>query len=132
MQEEEDLLTQFKDLDFQAFDFHGYIAKRRIVEFGIEYGFSSRKATATQPIPAFLYPYKQRAAAWANLLAEEIVEAVITEYPQGAPIGWHRDVPQFETITALSSVDISHFACRKMRIAAVQKCLDSSTEIRSV
>jgi alkylated DNA repair dioxygenase AlkB len=100
--EEEDLLNRFKELDFHAFDFHGYIAKRRIVEYGLEYDFSSRRASATESIPAFLSIYKERAAAWADLKPDEIVEAVITEYPVGAPIGWHRDVPQFEVIIGLS------------------------------
>ncbi|HVO64074.1 MAG TPA: hypothetical protein VMT53_24350 [Terriglobales bacterium] len=27
---------------------------------------------------------------------------MITEYPPGAPIGWHRDVPQFEGIVGIS------------------------------
>jgi alkylated DNA repair dioxygenase AlkB len=102
VQEEEDLLRQIEDLEFQHFDFHGYIAKRRIVEYRLEYDFSSRRASATLPIPEFLYPYRDRAAALAALKPEDIVEAVITEYPEGAPIGWHRDVPQFETIIGIS------------------------------
>jgi alkylated DNA repair dioxygenase AlkB len=102
IEEEGDLLARFDALRFRAFDFHGYIAKRRIVEYGIEYDFGSRRASATQPIPSFLNPYKDRAAAWAGLGPGEIAEAVITEYPEGAPIGWHRDVPQFETILGIS------------------------------
>jgi alkylated DNA repair dioxygenase AlkB len=102
VREEAALLSQFSDLDFQAFDFHGYIARRRIVEYGLEYDFSSRRANATQPLPAFLNSYKERVAEWADLATDEIVEAVVTEYPAGAPIGWHRDVPQFEFIVGIS------------------------------
>jgi alkylated DNA repair dioxygenase AlkB len=102
VREEADLLVQFADLDFRPFDFHGYVAKRRIVEYGLEYDFGSRRASATQPIPAFLNSYKERVAEWANLRAHEIVEAVVTEYPPGAPIGWHRDVPQFESVFGIS------------------------------
>jgi len=101
-EEEQDLLQQIAHLEFQPFDFHGYIAKRRIVEYGFEYDFGSRRASTTKPIPAFLESLKQRAAAWANIHPAEIVEAVVTEYPAGAPIGWHRDVPQFETILGIS------------------------------
>lgn len=100
--EELDLLTIFQSLPFAAFDFHGYIAKRRIVEYGWEYDFGSRKASTTQPIPEFLFPFRNRAAALAGIAQEKIVEAVVTEYPPGAPIGWHRDVPQFETILGIS------------------------------
>lgn len=32
-EEENELLRQIANLEFRAFDFHGYIAKRRIVEY---------------------------------------------------------------------------------------------------
>ncbi len=32
----------------------------------------------------------------------------MTEYPPGAPIGWHRDVPQFEDVVGISLAS----ACR--------------------
>lgn len=99
---ENDLLQIISTLDFRAFDFHGYIARRRIVEYGFEYDFGSRRASATQPIPDFLRNLKDRSAAWAGISPEQIVESVITEYPPGAPIGWHRDVPQFEIIIGIS------------------------------
>lgn len=102
LDEEEDLLTHFRELDFHAFEFQGYIAKRRIVEYGFQYDVSSRRASAAHPIPAFLNCCKDRAAVWAGLTPDEIVEAVITEYPPAAPIGWHRDVPQFEAIIGIS------------------------------
>ncbi len=102
IEEEQQLLAEISRLDFQPFDFRGYIAKRRIVEYGFEYDFSSRRASETSPIPSFLESLKERAAAWAGIPPREIVEAVVTEYPPGAPIGWHRDVPQFEMILGIS------------------------------
>jgi len=102
LEEEQDLLARFERLEFAAFDFHGYIAKRRVIEYGFEYDFGSRKASAAPPIPDFLHPLRDRAAALAGLPPQSLVEAVITEYPPGAPIGWHRDVPQFETILGIS------------------------------
>jgi len=58
------------------------------------------------------------------------VEAVVTEYPAGAPIGWHRDVPQFETI-----VGISLLSCSRMRLKpykAEGKILSITLEPRSI
>lgn len=101
-EEEQDLLTKVAGLDFQPFEFQGYIAKRRIVEYGYEYDFSSRRTSAAPAIPEFLNPIRVRAAEWAALRSNEIVEAVITEYMPGSPIGWHRDVPQFEAIIGIS------------------------------
>jgi alkylated DNA repair dioxygenase AlkB len=100
--EEADLLSHFAKLDFQAFDFHGYIAKRRIVEYGFEYDFTSRQAQAGHPLPHFLAPFRNRAAKLAGIHSGEIIESVITEYSPGSPIGWHRDVPQFEIIIGIS------------------------------
>ena len=100
--EEADLLSYFTKLDFQAFDFHGYIAKRRIVEYGFEYDFTSQQAQTASPLPHFLAPFRNRAAEWAGIHPGEIIESVITEYSPGSPIGWHRDVPQFEIIIGIS------------------------------
>jgi len=106
--EHAELLRIFQTLPFAPFDFHGYIAKRRIVEYGWEYDFGTRKATTAQPLPDYLIPLRERAADTAGIAPQELVEAVVTEYPPGAPIGWHRDVPQFETVIGISLAS----ACR--------------------
>ena len=101
-QDHADLLRVFESLPFEPFDFHGYIARRRIVEYGWEYDFSTRHASATKPLPDFLLPLRERAAAFAGIPPQELVASVITEYTLGAPIGWHRDVPQFEIVIGIS------------------------------
>ena len=100
--EEAELLEAIRSLAFQGFDFHGYRAKRRVVEYGLEYDFSTRKATTTQPFPDFLLDVKARAADFAGLAPESLVEGIVIEYPPGAPIGWHRDAPQFGTVVGIS------------------------------
>jgi alkylated DNA repair dioxygenase AlkB len=115
-EEQEQLLRTIRQLDFHPFDFHGYLAKRRIVEYGYAYDFSSRQARGTWAIPDFLHPLRDRAAAFAQVAPDEIVEAVVTEYPAGAPIGWHRDVPQFGTIIGISLASSS-----RMRLKPYKK-----------
>jgi alkylated DNA repair dioxygenase AlkB len=100
--EEADLMNIFRELPFQAFDFHGYTARRRVLEFGLEYDFTTRRATPTQSFPEFLSPVRQRAAQFAGISAAALVEGMVTEYSPGAPIGWHRDAPQFGTIIGIS------------------------------
>lgn len=100
--EEGQLLRDIATLSFQPFEFQGYIAKRRIVEYGWEYDFGSRKAAETQPLPEYLLPLRKRIADFAGVADKDFVEAVVIEYPAGAPIGWHRDVPQFEVVTGVS------------------------------
>jgi alkylated DNA repair dioxygenase AlkB len=97
-----DLLDSIKTLKFRPFDFHGFQAKRRVIEFGYHYDFDERSTTAADPIPAFLLPVRSKAAESAGVPAEDLVEGIITEYPPGAPIGWHRDVPQFEIVIGVS------------------------------
>jgi alkylated DNA repair dioxygenase AlkB len=36
------------------------------------------------------------------LQARAFVHALVSEYRPGAPLGWHRDVPQFEVIVGVS------------------------------
>lgn len=106
-QEEAELLRIFSTLEFRAFDFHGYIARRRVLEFGLEYDFTTRAATPTQNFPEFLVTIRERAAAFARLPVASLVEGMVSEYTPGAPIGWHRDAPQFGTIIGISLASAS-------------------------
>lgn len=114
--EQSQLLEIVRTLDFRAFDFHSFQAKRRVIEFGYHYDFEEREATAVDPIPEFLLPVRSKAAEFAGVHPEELVEGIITEYPAGAPIGWHRDAPQFEIVIGISLAS----SCR-MRLKPMKK-----------
>src|SRR5207237_2878217 len=94
--EQTELINTIETLQFQAFNFHGYRAKRRVIQFGFQYNFTARDTTPSEPIPAFLLPTRDKAAIFAEVPSERLAEAIVTEYPAGAAIGWHRDAPQFE------------------------------------
>jgi alkylated DNA repair dioxygenase AlkB len=115
VEEESALLNQIANLDFKPFDFHGYIARRRIVEYGYQYDFTSRQAQTALPLPAFLQPFRERSASWAGISAGQIIECVLTEYSPGSPIGWHRDVPQFEIIIGISLKSSCRFRFKPYR-----------------
>lgn len=101
--EESELLRTIESLEFGAYDFRGYIAKRRVVAYGGGYESGPRRmAIADKTIPEFLSEIREHAAAVAGMGAGEIVQAMVTEYSAGTPIGWHRDSPQFETIIGIS------------------------------
>jgi alkylated DNA repair dioxygenase AlkB len=36
------------------------------------------------------------------LVPESLQQILVTEYPPGAPIGWHRDKPMFQDVVAIS------------------------------
>jgi alkylated DNA repair dioxygenase AlkB len=86
------------DVTFSAFEMRGVVARRRVAFFGQAYD-ASRPAA---PMPAFLEPLRAHAARWAGLAPETLVMALINEYQPGAPIGWHRDAPQYGIVLGLS------------------------------
>jgi alkylated DNA repair dioxygenase AlkB len=114
--EEHELLGRIGTLQFEPYEFRGYKARRRVASFGTNYGALAPKGDAeARPIPDFLISIRDRAAGFAGVAADEIVQALITEYCPGTPIGWHRDRPQFGTIVGISLAS----ACR-MRLKHYQ------------
>jgi alkylated DNA repair dioxygenase AlkB len=59
--------------------------------FGLKYAYESRQALEGPPIPEYLLGVRTKLAVWAEVRAEDLVEAIVTEYAPGAGIGWHRD-----------------------------------------
>ena len=100
--EEQALLERLEALPFKPYDFHGYLAKRRVVSFGWRYDYSDRTLHDSDAIPPFLLPLRQRAAGFAGIAADGLQQILINEYAPGAGIGWHRDKPMFEDVVAIS------------------------------
>jgi alkylated DNA repair dioxygenase AlkB len=100
--EEADLLAFIRRLDYRTIEMHGVTAKRRIVQFGRHYSFQSYRLAPAPPVPAELEPVRARAAGVAGIAPEEFVEVLVTEYPPGAGIGWHRDAPPFGVVAGIS------------------------------
>jgi len=92
------LLVHIGDVAFAAFEMRGVVARRRVAFFGQAYDATRPSA----PMPDFLQPLRHRVAGWAGVDAEALVMALINEYPPGAPIGWHRDAPQYDIVIGLS------------------------------
>jgi DNA oxidative demethylase len=109
--EEDRLVAEIEALRFSDVVMRGAVAKRRTVHFGWTYGYYSRRTEPGPPLPAFLIGVRDRAAEWAGIDREDFVEALITEYPPGAAIGWHRDAPMFGDVVA----GISLLAAARMK-----------------
>ncbi len=105
--EERALLDTIARLAFANVEMRGGIAKRRTAHYGWTYTYGARTTEPGIEIPAFLLPLRARAAAWAGIAADAFGEALITEYPAGAGIGWHRDAPMFGDIIAGASLGSS-------------------------
>jgi len=82
-----------------------YTARRRVVNYGGRYDFSAQKLDEAEPLPAWLGPLRERAGAWAGIAPERFTQALVAEYAPGTPLGWHRDVPDFEDVVGISLLD---------------------------
>lgn len=81
---------------------HGVDAKRRVVRFGVHYVAGSAAMTPASDFPAPLEPLRTRASAVAGIPSRALSESLITEYAEGAGIGWHRDSPPFGIVAGIS------------------------------
>ena len=99
-EEERRLLERFETLAFEEVVMHGRPARRRTLHYGWLYGYESWKVRPWPPVPDFLEPLRARAAALAGVPAADFEEVLVSRYPPGAGIGWHRDAPMFGPIVA--------------------------------
>src|SRR5215204_6538050 len=97
------LLDAIAGVTFSDFTMRGVAARRRVAFFGQSYDRGP-----SEPLPAFLLPLRAAVAQWAGVDADAFAMALINEYRAGAPIGWHRDAPQYDIVAGISLLS----ACR--------------------
>lgn len=100
--QEAELLAAVRELPLQQAPYKEWHARRRIVSFGGRYDFTRHELTQAPPIPDFLQPLRAQLACWADLACERIQHAMVAEYAPATPLGWHRDVPDFQEILGVS------------------------------
>jgi alkylated DNA repair dioxygenase AlkB len=99
---EAELLATIATLPFSAARYREYTAKRRTVSYGASYDFSTNRPLPAPPVPEWLWPLRARVAGWTSIAAEDFGFALVTEYQPGTQLGWHRDVPNFESVVGVS------------------------------
>ncbi|HEX8701107.1 MAG TPA: alpha-ketoglutarate-dependent dioxygenase AlkB [Myxococcaceae bacterium] len=110
-EEERVLADEFSRLPYQGIRMHGVVARRTVVHYGWDYGYESWKINPTAPIPDFLNTVRARCAALAGLEPAALEEVLVSRYPAGAGIGWHRDAPMFGPIV----IGVSLLGAARMR-----------------
>lgn len=103
--EEEALVAIVAALPLANMQYQQYTALRRVVSYGGQYDFSAQKLNEAEPLPAWLDPLRAKAGAWAGIAPERFTQALVAEYQPGTPLGWHRDVPDFEDVVGISLLD---------------------------
>jgi len=107
----EDILSRDEELRLIAgidatalerFRFQGWLGKRLTSSFGWRYDFDDARFGPTDPMPDWLLPARDRAAAFAGLEPASLAQALLIRYDPGAGIGWHRDRPVFDHVIGIS------------------------------
>jgi alkylated DNA repair dioxygenase AlkB len=113
--QEAEIAAWLETLEFKPYEFQGYLANRRVVSFGLRYDDRTRQVGPAAPIPGELEPIRASAAAFAGIEAETLEHVLINEYRPGAPIGWHRDRPQFGEVVGVSLLSPCLFRLRRRK-----------------
>jgi alkylated DNA repair dioxygenase AlkB len=100
--EERSLVAAIEATPLHNAEYLQFTARRRVASYGGRYDYAKNELQPAAAMPEWLLPLRDRAAAWAGLSGADIHHALIAEYAPGTPLGWHRDVPDFEAIVGIS------------------------------
>ena len=100
--EEAALIAQLNAMDLAPFRFQGWTGNRKTQSFGWRYDFDDASFSPTEPIPEWLEPLRDKAAAFAGVAPDEIAHALLARYDPGAGIGWHKDRSVFDRVIGVS------------------------------
>jgi alkylated DNA repair dioxygenase AlkB len=100
--QESQLIALVEALPLECAHYKGYTARRRVLAYGGSFDYDTNRLLPAQPLVEALLPLRARVAAWMGVPPEALVHALVAEYRPGTPLGWHRDVPDFEEIAGVS------------------------------
>jgi alkylated DNA repair dioxygenase AlkB len=129
--EEHLLVEQLTALPLRAFEFRGYLGKRRVISFGWQYDFNKGALRKADDIPSFLLPLRDGVARFAGMASSDLRQVLVTEYAPGAGIGWHRDKPMFDQVVGISLLSPCLVRFRR-RLGTAWERVSLTAEPRSV
>jgi alkylated DNA repair dioxygenase AlkB len=102
IEEEVQLLREIAAIELHPLIFQGFEAKRKVSSFGYDWSFDKRKLSRGKEIPPAFDFLIQKIADQIEIPKKAFAELLITEYPVGSVINWHRDAPPFDVIVGIS------------------------------
>lgn len=111
-EEEHALIAAIAGLELHPMIFHGYKANRKTASFGYDYSFTNRQLSKGKPIPAVFHSLVKKVGDKLSVSPEDFAELLVTEYPPGSVINWHRDAPPFDIIAGISLMSDCIFRLR--------------------
>jgi DNA oxidative demethylase len=94
-EEEDDLIVLFAGIAFRPVEMRGQVARRTVRHFGLDYDYERGDLVPAEPIPEEMRWLRDRCAELMQREPEDLVQILVSRYPEGAGIGWHRDAPMF-------------------------------------
>lgn len=77
-------------------------AKKTANQFGFDYGYETWRIKPGTGLPAELVDVRMRCAKLIDLPVEKLAQTIITRYPPGAAIRWHREPPAYGPAVGVS------------------------------
>jgi DNA oxidative demethylase len=100
--QERDVLAVLATFELHPYMLHGTPSRRLVRSFGLAMVVGAYDAGPAAPIPAGLEWLRESCAGLMGREPEELMDLLVTRYPPGAGIGWHRDAPQFGSVGGIS------------------------------
>jgi alkylated DNA repair dioxygenase AlkB len=106
VKEEELLIEACRNSSPHPMIFQGYTALRKVKSFGFDYNFDSRQISPGESIPQAFDFIVDKVADFTGIAKKLWAELLVTEYPPGSVINWHRDAPPFDVIVGIYSITL--------------------------
>ena len=130
VEEEIGLLAFIAAMQLQPMKFHQYEARRRVAGFGKGWSFTEQQIKEGTEIPGDFTFLITRIAEHLQVDEKEFVQLLITEYPVGAVINWHRDAPPFDVIAGISLKADCNFKMRPQEKTKQTRSATLSLQVR--
>jgi alkylated DNA repair dioxygenase AlkB len=112
-EEEAALVAEIESLPLAPYEFRGVMARRKVIAFGFQHDYQSRKLGQVAAFPSFLEDLRARVAYFAGLRPDEFEQVLVSEYMPGTPIGWHQDRAHYAKIVGVSLLSSANFRLRR-------------------
>jgi alkylated DNA repair protein (DNA oxidative demethylase) len=127
---ERDVLAVLATFELHPYVLHDTPSRRLVRSFGLALVAGAYDAGPAAPVPAGLDWLRKRCAALMGREPEELMDLLVTRYPPGAGIGWHRDAPQFGDVSGISLLRSCRMRFRRGRPCAWETA-ELTLELRS-
>lgn len=96
------LIAQIEETPLAPFRFQQWTGRRETASYGLHYDFAASTLSEAKAFPPWLDGLARQVEAAFELPCRSIVHALLTRYPVGAAIGWHRDRAIFGDVFGIS------------------------------